>query len=322
MNDAEPEWFGRRVAKNLRHLGRWARREGHTCFRVYDRDIPEVPLTLDWYDGSAVLNDYRRDYDDRDPTAAARWLELAVAHAATALGVEPARVFVKQRQRMAGRHEDGRQYERLAEQGAWHEVREAGHRFRVNLSDYVDTGLFLDHRLARARVGAESAGRRVLNLFCYTGAFTVYAAAGGAAESLSVDLSHTYLDWAADNLRLNGADPARHRLRHGDVRVVLGELAATGARFDLAVVDPPTFSVSKRMDGTFDVLRDHPALLAAVGEVLAPGGVIWFSTNHRRFRLALPARLAPRWRVTDETAATIPPDFRDRSIHRAWRIAT
>jgi 23S rRNA G2069 N7-methylase RlmK/C1962 C5-methylase RlmI len=307
--------LGNRIKKNLRRLGPWARREGITAFRVYDRDIPEVPVTVEWYEGKAVLHDVRTPYADRDEGAAAAWLDAVAAAAAGALDLDRADLFVKRRERMAGRRETGRQYGKLAARGVWHEVGEGGYRFRINLSDYLDVGLFLDHRITRARVGAEAAGRRVLNLFCYTGAFTVHAAGGGAASSLSVDLSPTYLDWAAANLAANRIDPRRHQLRQGDVRTVLDELAAARARFDLAIVDPPTFSASKRMTGTFDVQRDHPALLAAVARLMAPGGVLWMSTNHRRFRLAeLP------WPHRDETAATIPPDFRDRKIHQVWRI--
>ena len=312
--------LGNRIAKNLRHLGKWARREGVSCYRVYDRDIPEVPVTVELYEGKAVLHDVRTAYDDRDPALAAAWLDAVADAARAALGVEE--LFVKRRERMAGRREQGRQYERLGERGAWHEVGEGGHRFVVNLSDYLDTGLFLDHRITRARVGAEAAGKRVLNLFCYTGSFTVYAARGGATSSVSIDLSKTYLDWAGENLDRNAIDRRRHALLHADVREALDDLATGATRFDLAVVDPPTFSNSKRMDGTFDILRDHPSLLAQVARVLAPGAVIWFSTNHRRFKLSLPARLAPTWAVTDETRATIPPDFRDGKIHQAWRILT
>lgn len=308
-----------RTVKNARHLRKWARKDGVTCLRLYDRDIPEVPVTVDDYEGRLVINDYRKAYSDRDPVVVEAWLDACAAAVAGALGVAPDAVFVKRRERMAQRQE-GRQYERLGEHGAWFEVGEGGHRFLVNLSDYLDTGLFLDHRITRARVGAEAAGKRVLNLFCYTGAFTVYAARGGAASSLSIDLSKTYLDWAGENLARNGVDRAHHALEHGDVREALDALAARRARFDLAVVDPPTFSNSKRMDGTFDVLRDHPDLLAAVARVMAPGGVVWFSTNHRRFHLALDPAAASAWQVADETAATIPPDFRDAKIHRAWRI--
>jgi len=320
MNDParDAAALGNRVTKNLRRLRKWARREGVTCFRVYDRDIPEVPIAIDLYEQRAVLFDVRTAYSDRDEDAAAAWLDAVAAAAAAALELAPGDLFVKRRERMVQRRETGRQYERVGDRGAWHEVGEGGHRFLVNLSDYLDTGLFLDHRITRARVGAESAGKRVLNLFCYTGSFTVYAARGGASASLSIDLSKTYLDWAAENLARNRIDARAHELRHGDAREVIEELA--GARFDLAIVDPPTFSNSKRMDGTFDILRDHPSLLAQVARVMVPRGVIWFSTNHRRFKLAIPARHAPTWTVSDETRATIPPDFRDAKIHQAWRI--
>jgi 23S rRNA G2069 N7-methylase RlmK/C1962 C5-methylase RlmI len=296
------EALGNRLRKNVRHLRKWAKREGVTCWRVYDRDMPEVPVTVDLYEGRAVVNDFGCDWDATDAVAAA--LEL-----------DPEAVFAKRRARMthqAGTADEVRQYERLAERGARFEVGEGGHRFLVNLSDYTDTGLFLDHRITRARVAAEAAGKRVLNLFCYTAAFTVYVARAGAASSLSVDLSKTYLDWAGENLARNAIDPRAHALEHGDVRVVLGDLRA---RFDLAVVDPPSFSNSKRMTGTFDVQRDHAELLAAVARVMAPGGVIWFSTNLRSFQLD-----PPPWPFTDESRATIPPDFRDPKIHRAYRI--
>jgi 23S rRNA (cytosine1962-C5)-methyltransferase len=316
----ESESLGNRVAKNAKHLRKWARREGVTCYRLYDRDIPEVPITIDWYEGRAVLHDVRTQYSDRDEAAATVWLDEVVAAAAKALEISPDAIFVKRRERMANRAETGKQYGKLGASGSRIEVGEGGHRFLVNLTDYLDTGLFLDHRLTRARVGAEAAGKRVLNLFCYTASFTVYAAAAGAASSISIDLSKTYLEWAAENLALNRIDPKKHDLRHGDVREALDDLAVSRPRFDLAIVDPPTFSNSARMDGTFDIQRDHPSLLLAVAKVMDPGGVIWFSTNHRRFQLELPARLAPTWKTTDETRATIPPDFRDAKVHRAWRI--
>ncbi len=312
------EMLGNRVRKNHRHLRKWARRDGVTCLRVYDRDIPEVPITVDWYEGRVVVNDYRKAWADRDEDAAAIWLDRVAAAAAAALEVGADALFVKRRVRMAGRRQTGgQQYQRLDQRGARFEVGEGGHRFAVNLSDYLDTGLFLDHRTTRARVGAESAGKRVLNLFCYTAAFTVYAAGAGATSSLSIDLSKTYLEWAADNLARNRIDPRRHVLEHGDVRAVLDRLAASRDRFDLAIVDPPTFSNSKRMDGTFDVQRDHAELLDAVARVMAPGAAIWFSTNHRRFHLDLGDR---PWQIADETRATLPPDFRDPRIHRAYRL--
>lgn len=296
------EMFANRVSKNARHLGKWAKRDKVTCWRVYDRDIPEVPVTLDTYDGSLVLNDYRIDPSD---TA---WLDELAEAARTAL--EAREVFVKQRERHAHRGE-GDQYERLGERGAWRTVTEGGHQFRVNLSDYIDTGLFLDHRITRAKAAGEQASS-MLNLFCYTGAFSVYGGAAGM-QTTSVDLSKTYLEWARDNLTLNKLDG---EIVHADVREYLAEAKREGRRWDLAVVDPPTFSNSKRMDYVWDVQRDHAALLDDVAAVTTK--VIWFSTNLRKFTLDWSH---PRAEVRDETHATLPPDFRDKRIHHAYRIA-
>jgi 23S rRNA (guanine2445-N2)-methyltransferase / 23S rRNA (guanine2069-N7)-methyltransferase len=295
------EMFANRVRKNARHLAKWAKRENVTCWRVYDRDIPEVPVTLDSYEGALVLNDYRIDQSE------IAWLdELASAAKQT---LDASDVFVKQRERLAHRG-DGGQYERLDERGAWRVVNEAGHRFRVNLSDYIDTGLFLDHRITRARAAAEPA-KSMLNLFCYTGAFSVYGAAAGM-QTTSVDLSNTYLEWAHKNLELNQLDG---EIVHADVREFLVEARRAGRRWDLAIVDPPTFSNSKRMDYTWDVQRDHIALLDDVTAVT--NNVIWFSTNLRRFKLAWTHKRAT---IADETHATLPPDFRDKRIHHAFRI--
>lgn len=295
------EMFINRVKKNAKHLGKWAKREHVTCWRVYDRDIPEVPVTLDTYDGSLVLNDYRHEQDD------ASWLDALAAAAKEALNARE--VFAKRRERLAHRGE-GQQYERLDEQGAWRVVREGGHQLRVNLSDYIDTGLFLDHRITRGRAGKENA-RSMLNLFCYTGAFSVYGAAAGM-ETTSVDLSKTYLEWARENLALNQLSG---EIVHADVREFLSDARRAGRRWDLCVVDPPTFSNSKRMDYVWDVQRDHGALLDDVAAVT--NKVIWFSTNLRRFKLEWSS---PRAAVADETRATLPPDFRDVRIHHAFRI--
>ena len=296
---SQAEMFANRVRKNARHLAKWAKRTGVTCYRVYDRDIPELPVTVDTYEGALVVNDYRIDPID---TA---WLDEMVAAARDALGATEA--FAKTRERLVGRRE-GHQYERRGDTAAWRTVHEGGHKFRVNLSEYIDTGLFLDHRVTRARAAAEPA-KTMLNLFCYTGAFSVYAAAAGM-HTTSVDLSNTYLDWARENLSLNGL---HGELVHEDVREFLVAARRAGRRWDLAVVDPPTFSNSKRMDYTFDIQRDHAGLLADVAAVTAR--VIWFSTNRQRFKLEYQGGT-----ITDETRATTPEDFRGKP-HHAWRIA-
>jgi len=298
--------FTNRVKKNARHLGKWAKREHVTCYRIYDRDIPEVPVTLDTYEGDLVLNDYRIDGSDTG------WLDDLASAAKLALDAK--HCFRKQRERFAHKG-DGDQYDRQAEVGAWRTVHEGGHAFRVNLSDYIDTGLFLDHRLTRARVAAEPGMQSMLNLFCYTGAFSVYGAAAGMTTT-SVDLSKTYLEWARENLALNNLDDGHHAVIHSDVREYLAEARRAGRRWDLVVVDPPTFSNSKRMDYVWDVQRDHGALLDDVAAVT--NKVIWFSTNLRRFKMEWSRAGAD---IKDETHATLPPDFRDKRIHHAFRIA-
>lgn len=295
------EMLANRIRKTSRHLAKWARREGISCYRLYDRDIPEVPITVDSYDGALVINDYRIEQEN------GAWLEDAAGAARAATGAEEC--FIKRRERLVDR-QAGHQYEKLDDEGVRREVREGGHTFLVNLGDYVDTGLFLDHRITRAKVAAEP-GLRMLNLFAYTGSFSVYAAAAGK-ETTSIDLSRTYLDWASENLALNGQ---RGEVLQGDVRELLADARRAGRRWDVAIVDPPTFSNSKRMDYTWDVQRDHVALLDDVAGVMAPGGVVWFSTNKKKFHLDWTHQRAT---ISDETHATTPPDFHHKP-HRAYR---
>ncbi|MFO0335694.1 MAG: class I SAM-dependent methyltransferase, partial [Pseudomonadota bacterium] len=209
------------------------------------------------------------------------------------------------------------QYTKLAERREFHTVEEGGLKFLVTFTDYLDTGLFLDHRLTRARLRELAAGRRFLNLFAYTGTGTVYAAAGGAASTTTVDLSRTYLDWARENLRLNGFEGREHVLVQADALAWLKE--APAGQWDLVFLDPPTFSNSKRMDGTLDVQRDHVPLLRDTVRLLAPGGVLVFSTNYTRFRLD--AEALSEYEAKDVSRATIPKDFeRNPKIHRCFEI--
>jgi 23S rRNA (cytosine1962-C5)-methyltransferase len=307
------EDFANRVRKNARHFGKWARRRGIEAYRVYDRDIPEFALALDLYGARAHLQEYdRADGDERADRAG--WLEAVRDSAAGALGMAPTQITVKRRAKRHGQE----QHEKTGAAGDDFVVMEGGHRFIVNLQAYLDTGLFLDHRNTRAMVQAEARGKRFLNLFCYTGSFTVYASAGGAASSLSVDLSNTYLDWARRNFELNALDPAPHRLERADVLEWLAQAAAGGARFDLIVLDPPSFSTSKAMSRTLDVQRDHPELLHQCERLLAPGGVLYFSTNLRSFGLEPGA--VTRLQGEEISARTVPEDFRNRRIHRCWRF--
>jgi len=314
--------FANRLRKGYRHLSKWAKREGVTCWRVYDADLPDFAVAVDIYDcvdgvRRVVVSEYEAPREI-DPVAARIRLDQAVAAVADVLQTPPAEVRLKVRRRQRGEA----QYEKLAQVGRYHEVVEAGARLLVNLDDYLDTGLFLDHRITRGLVADLARGGSLLNLFCYTGAVTVRAAVAGAASSVSVDLSNTYLDWARRNLQVNGLDPETHRLERADVLAYLERNAgAQGSRFDVVFCDPPSFSTSNAMEGTLDVQRDHVALIASSAALLAEGGTLVFSTNMRRFKLDAEAIEAAGLTVEDISAATIPPDFsRNPRIHRCFLL--
>lgn len=299
-----------RVEKNYRHLRKRAQRESIECWRVYDADLPEYAAAIDIYADRLHIQEYQAPASIDENLARTRLREV-VRVAGEVLGVPRANIAVKTRRRGKG----GEKYGRMDERGEFLEVNEGGLKFLVNLTDYLDTGLFLDHRPLRARVRELSRGKRFLNLFCYTGSVSVYAAAGGASETTSVDLSQTYLDWAARNLDLNGFDQPQHKLAWGDV---IGYLETHSAMYDLMFVDPPTFSNSKRADD-FDVQRDHVRLLNLCGDRLMAGGLILFSNNFRRFKLDETG--LGRFAIRDISASTIPFDFdRNQRIHRAWEL--
>lgn len=303
--------FANRLQKNLKQLGKWARREGIRCYRLYDADMPEYAVAVDLYGDWVHVQEYAPPRSI-DPAKAQERLLDALAAIPPALGVDPARVVVKRRERQAGT----RQYERQAEQGRFQEVSEKDVKLLVNLTDYLDTGLFLDHRPMRLRLQREAEGKRFLNLFCYTATATVHAARGGARSTTSVDLSKTYLDWARRNLALNGFSE-RHQLVRSDVVAWLEE---DRGQYDLIFIDPPTFSNSKRLEGVFDVQRDHVRLLDLAMTRLAPGGALYFSNNFRKFQLD--EGLAARYRVEEISGETVDPDFaRNPRIHRAWRLS-
>ena len=308
MSDVEV--FENRLRKNARHWMKWAKRRGLTAFRLYDRDIPEFPLTVDWYAGRVHLVDYPRRTQRRDER------EDYVSAVAHVLDIPEEQVFAKTHLPKKWGEE---QYERHAEQAAERfVVEENGLKFWVNLGTYLDTGLFLDHRDTRAKVREEARGKRFLNLFAYTGSFTVYAAAGGAKETTTVDLSNTYLDWAEDNLRLNDLATEQHLLVRADVLQWVEQEHAQ-RRFDLIVLDPPSFSTSKAMSRTWNVQRDHPKLLEQVLGMLEPKGLLYFSTNFLGFELK-PGQLTRDWNFEELTPGSLPEDIRFKKVHRCWRI--
>jgi 23S rRNA (guanine2445-N2)-methyltransferase / 23S rRNA (guanine2069-N7)-methyltransferase len=311
--------FANRLRKNLRHLARWARRTGVDCFRVYDADLPEFAFAIDLYHASerwVHVQEYQAP-GSIDPERALFRLQAGLAVLPEVLDVPLERIFLKTRRRQRGKA----QYQPQGASGRFIEVREHDCRFWVNLSDYLDTGLFLDHRITRAMIADLAAGKRFLNLFSYTAAATVHAARGGARTTTSVDLSQTYLEWARRNLELNGIRGPDHGLIRADCVAWLEREAREGARaYDLIFLDPPTFSNSKRMARSLDVQRDHVALIRAAATLLRPGGQLVFSTNARRFRLA-EAALGPLM-ANEISATTLPEDFaRNPKIHRCWIIA-
>lgn len=304
------QMFANRLQKNLKALGKWVKREGIDCYRVYDADMPEYAMAIDLYHDWVHVQEYAAP-KSIDPEKASIRMFDALAAIPQALNIDKSRVVVKRRERQSGT----KQYERQSAQGKFNEVNEGGVKLLVNLTDYLDTGLFLDHRPMRMRIQREAAGKRFLNLFCYTATASVHAAKGGARSTTSVDLSKTYLDWARRNLSLNGFSD-KNRLEQGDV---MAWMESSRDEYDLIFIDPPTFSNSKRMEGVFDVQRDHVQLIDLAMARLASGGVLYFSNNFRKFQLE--ENLAERYAVEEITQQTIDPDFtRNGKIHRAWKI--
>ena len=310
--------LGNRLAKQLKHLRGWAKAGGITCFRLYERDIPEFPAIVDWYDGDVVAWVYNRTRDDT-PEKVRAFEDLCEEEILDGLQVPGARLHMKYRGRIKDRSE---QYDRVDDRGVVRTVEEQGLRFEVNLSDYLDTGLFLDHRKTRSIIRHYAKGKRVLNLFAYTGSFTVYARAGGAIATTTVDMSKTYQDWTKRNLELNGfaVDGALHRLVHADCLQFLEAGPAPGERYDYIVLDPPTFSNSKRMEAdSFAVDRDWPRLVEMATRWLADDGWLYFSTNSRQLKWD-DAQVPTGYVAREISERTVPDDFRNRRIHRCWTV--
>ncbi|MEM8678554.1 MAG: class I SAM-dependent methyltransferase, partial [Planctomycetota bacterium] len=303
--------FRNRLQKRARHLRRWPAR-GITCYRLYERDIPEVPLVVDRYEDWLHISEFDRPHD-RSPASHADWLDLMKRTAAESLGVPVNQVVLKQRQRQRGEQ----QYQRLAETADHLIAHEGGLQFSINLKDYLDTGLFLDHRKTRSMVRELASATRFLNLFAYTGSFSVYAADGGARETVSVDASRAYLDWAGENFRLNDMPLDHHHFVCADVLDYLRDLPPD-QKFDLVVADPPTFSNSKTRATDWDVQKHHVPLLQAIRSHLAPDATLFFSTNFRRFKLDPDA--TEGLSVHEISKQTVPDDFRNRRIHRCWKM--
>jgi 23S rRNA (cytosine1962-C5)-methyltransferase len=303
--------FANRLRKNQRHWSKWARRREIGCYRLYDRDIPEFPVAVDWYEGEVNAQIFTRK--GIEPLGEEE--EQAIGEAIReSLEIPPQALAFKTRQRQRGLA----QYEKTGEQRRPRVVSEGGLRFEVDLHSYLDTGLFLDHRETRALIRQRATGRRMLNLFAYTGSFSVYAAAGGALSTTSVDLSNTYQAWTGRNLALNGFTDDAHQMERADAFEYLDRAQRERRQFGLIVLDPPSFSNSKKMTEVLDVQRDHRRLIEACLGLLTPNGELYFSTNKRRFKLDPELEALPG---TEEiTSRTLPEDFKRHPAHRCWLL--
>jgi 23S rRNA (cytosine1962-C5)-methyltransferase len=301
--------FENRLRKVYKHFSKLAKRQDIACFRFYDHDLPEFPFAIELYKDVVHAAEYKRKHGMEDEEHE-QWLNACKEVISKVLELPAESIFMKIRQRKAGRLG---QYEKFAEEKVERIVPEGGLNFIINLTDYLDTGLFLDHRITRNMVREEAKDKRVLNLFCYTGSFTVYAAHGGAKSITSVDLSKTYLNWGKRNIQYNKLyNDEKHEFIHDDVMEVIKSIPAN--TFDLIICDPPTFSNSKRMEETFDVQRDHVWLLKQLLKGCTDGGKIYFSNNYRGFVLDRDSIPTPN--IKDITAATTPFDFQGK-LHRS-----
>jgi 23S rRNA (cytosine1962-C5)-methyltransferase len=297
--------FRNRLTKVYKHLGKQARRMGVTCYRIYDHDLPEFPLCIEFYNDKLYVAEYKRRHGMTEEEHDS-WMEKTLTVLSELLSVSKENIFLKLRQRKPGRLG---QYQRVDVSQNEFIATENNLQFIINLSDFLDTGLFLDHRTTRQMVREKSEGKKVLNLFAYTGSFSVYAAAGGASEVVTADLSNTYLKWAERNMVLNGFnDPAKYKFEQTDVMQYLKTLPAD--HYDIIVMDPPTFSNSKRMEGILDIQRDHVSMINDCMRSLKKEGVLYFSTNARTFQLDEQSIQASS--LKNITKATTPFDFEGR----------
>lgn len=298
-----------RIRKNYRLLRKWGNRTQTNCFRIYDRDIKEYPLAIDYYDGRFCIHYFT---SSRDSDAPRQDLYDEAMGALCSL-FHPSSESVYWRTRV--KREKTEQYEKTGETKQFFSILEYGLKFKVNLADYLDTGLFLDHRETRRMVAAMAAGKRLLNLFAYTCSFSVHAAAAGALFTKSVDLSNTYTEWGRENFLLNSLSQANNFIIREDC---LQFLAKERGIYDIIVIDPPTISRSKKMDQMFDIQKDYPFLISKALALLSREGTLIFSTNSRDFDFD--ESLFGGCSIYDISAKTIPMDFHNQKIHRCWKI--
>ena len=313
VRDSKFIMFENRLAKVYKHRSKQARRMNISCYRLYDKDLPEFPICIELYDDKVYIAEYVAKHGFTEEQHL-EWLEQTIVVIVKVLHIKDENVFIKQRKRM---HHRNQQYEKTDAQKDFFTVEESGLKFLINLTDYLDTGLFLDHRTTRLMVAAEAKDKRVLNLFCYTGSFSVYAANAGAAKVVSVDLSKTYLAWAEDNFVINKLkDANKYEFIHADCVQYLKTVATNS--YDIIVMDPPTFSNSKRMDDFMDIQRDHVALINDCINILSPNGILYFSTNFTKF--ILDVENINSTQIKDITKATTPLDFEGKLRRWCYKI--
>ncbi|MDD5272034.1 MAG: bifunctional 23S rRNA (guanine(2069)-N(7))-methyltransferase RlmK/23S rRNA (guanine(2445)-N(2))-methyltransferase RlmL [Methylovulum sp.] len=316
--DTGADMFANRLKKNLKKLSKWAKNNAVTCYRVYDADLPEYSAAVDIYQGQQTWVNVQEYEPPKtiDRQKADQRLAGLLAELPKVLDIPPSNVFLKIRRKQRSTE----QYEKFADSGQFHPISEGGCTLLVNFADYLDTGLFLDHRPIRLRIQQQAKNKRFLNLFAYTGTATVHAAVGGASATTTVDMSHTYINWAKQNLALNNTLGTHEFIQADCLEWLANEAAqALPRQYDLIFLDPPTFSNSKRMDDVFDIQNDHVTLIRNAATLLAAGGVLYFSTNFRRFKMDYEALAG--FTVDDITADTIPEDFaRNPKIHYCWRL--
>ena len=303
-----------RIRKNHKHLSKWAKRNAITCYRIYQKDLNDYPLIVDWYDGMAVAWLYERTRDETDDMKA-KFIEEVTSAICEGLDLQKAQLFVKHRYRLKGLQT---QYEKISDSQVTQTIQENGLSFEVNFTDYLDTGLFLDHRTTREMIRTMSEKKKVLNLFSYTGSFTCYAIKGGAASTTTVDINPNYITWADRNFKLNGiTSSVHHRLVVSDSRTYLKE---TTEKFDIIICDPPTFSNSKRtQEGVWSVDEDYDEMIQLCAKRLESNGTLFFSTNSRRFNLDTNS-LSSRIQSKEITHKKIPEDFKHQHPHRCWEV--
>ena len=300
------------LRNNYRHLRKFAKRTNTNCFRLYDREIPHYPLAIDYYDNKFCIHYFSKVHDDEEPSSE---LEKETEETLYSLfKASPEDIFWRTR----ARRRKLEQYEKNDNKKSFFTVYEYGAKFQINLTDYLDTGLFLDHRETRHLVSLEAKGKKLLNLFAYTSSFSVHAALQGALSTKSVDMSNTYCEWGRENFLLNNLPLLNNEIIRADCMVFLQNEVQTSNRYDLIVIDPPTISRSKKMEEMFDIQKDYSFLLNHALKLLSPGGTIFFSTNSRKF--TLDKELFSHCQITEITDKTIPLDFHNKKIHQAWKI--